>query len=246
MKSLAADIHFAAIAPARAVDEIAAQVRGMVADGRLRPGARLPSERELALRLQVSRNTLREALRTLEHAGLIEMRKGASGGAFVREGNAGAIVAGLSDLYHLGAITPQQLTEARIWLTELVVRVACARASDEDFALLDANVEASSRANDAHDFDERQKLNREFHVILARSTRNPIIAATMESVMAVFGHFIEKIGPRENAYTLPARKRFMKHLRARDAEAATAEMTRYLKRLNTEYLARWNELAAAA
>lgn len=246
MKARAADLTFAAIAPARAVDEIAAQVRGMIADGRLKPGDRLPSERELALRLQVSRNTLREALRTLEHAGLIEMRKGASGGAFVREGNAGAIVAGLSDLYHLGAITPQQLTEARIWLAELVVRVACQRATQQDFDALDANIAASAKATADGDFDERQKLNREFHVILARATQNPIIAATMESVMAVFGHFIEKIGPRENAYTLPSRKRFMKHLRARDAEAATTEMTRYLKRLNTEYLARWNELAAAA
>src|SRR3954471_1403222 len=246
MKTAASELTFAAISPARAVDEIAAQVRGMVADGRLKPGDRLPSERELALRLQVSRNTLREALRTLEHAGLIEMRKGASGGAFVREGSAGAIVTGLSDLYHLGAITPQQLTDARIWLTEMVVRVACERASEADFDALDANVEASSQADAAGRFDLRQKLNREFHVLLARSTQNPIIAATMESVMAVFGHFIEKIGPSENAYTLPSRKRFMKHLRNRDAEAATTEMIKYLKRLNTEYLARWNELAAAA
>lgn len=246
MKAPAAELTFAAISPARAVDEIAAQVRGMVADGRLKPGDRLPSERELALRLQVSRNTLREALRTLEHAGLIEMRKGASGGAFVRTGNAGAIVTGLSDLYHLGAISPQQLTEARIWLTELVVRVACERATEQDFEELDANVEAASVANDAGRFDERQKLNREFHVILARSTQNPIVAVTMESVMGVFGQFIEKIGPSENPYTLPSRKRFMKHLRHRDAEAATTEMTKYLKRLNTEYLARWSEHAAAA
>lgn len=245
MKAAPSDLAFAAITPARAVDEIAAQVRGMIADGRLKPGDRFPSERELSLRLQVSRNTLREALRTLEHAGLIEMRKGASGGAFVRTGHAGAIVTGLSDLYHLGGITPQQLTEARIWLTELVVRAACERATEEDFAELEANVEAASQANEAGRFDERQKLNRAFHVILARSTRNPIVAVTMEGVMAVFGQFIEKIGPSENPYTLPARKRFMKHLRSRDADAATAEMSRYLRRLNTEYLARWDERSGA-
>ncbi|MFA7556174.1 MAG: GntR family transcriptional regulator [Hydrogenophaga sp.] len=107
---------FSAIVPARAADEISAQVREMIASGRLRPGDRLPSERELSARMQVSRNTLREALRALEHAGIIEMRKGATGGAFVRSGSSGAIVNGLRDLYHLGAITPQQLTEARVWL----------------------------------------------------------------------------------------------------------------------------------
>ncbi|MDQ2734951.1 MAG: FCD domain-containing protein [Pseudomonadota bacterium] len=246
MKARAAEPSFVVISPARAVDEIAAQVRGMIADGRLKPGDRLPSERELALRLQVSRNTLREAQRALEHAGLIEMRKGASGGAFVRTGSAAAIVTGLSDFYHLGAISPQQLTEARVWLSELVVRVACERATEQDFELLEANVKAVSKANADGRFDERQKLNREFHVILARSTHNPIIAINMESVMAVLGQFIAKIGPRDNPYTLPSRKRFVKHLRSRDAGAATAEMTRYLRRLNNEYLARWNEQATAA
>ena len=68
-------LTFAAISPARAVDEIATQIRGMVASGRLKPGDKLPSERELSQLLQVSRNTLREALRTLENAGLVEMRK---------------------------------------------------------------------------------------------------------------------------------------------------------------------------
>ncbi|HSW19061.1 MAG TPA: GntR family transcriptional regulator [Ramlibacter sp.] len=246
MKTDTTALTFAAISPARAVDEIAAQVRSMVAGGQLKPGDRLPSERELAARLQVSRNTLREALRTLEHAGLIEMRKGASGGAFVRSGSGGVIVTGLSDLYHLGAISPLQLTEARIWLSDMVVRVACERATDADLDLLDANIEAATRAHVAGRFDERQRLHREFHVILSRATQNPIIAITMESVMGVFGQFIEKIGPSENPYTIPSRKRFMKHLRNRDAEAAALEMAKHLRRLHSQYLARWNEQAAAA
>ena len=54
---------FAAVAPARAADEIARQIRELVASGQIKPGDRLPSERDLAQRLHVSRNTLREALR---------------------------------------------------------------------------------------------------------------------------------------------------------------------------------------
>jgi DNA-binding FadR family transcriptional regulator len=239
-------VEFAAIAPARAVDEIAAQVRDMVADGRLKPGDRLPSERDLSARLNVSRNTLREALRTLEHAGLVEMRKGATGGAFVRQGHSGVIVNGLRDLYHLGAITPQQLTEARIWLSDLVVRVAAERATDADLAALEANVAAATQANEAGDFDRRQQLHREFHVILARATGNPILAITMESIMSVFGRFIEQIGPRENPYTLPSRKRFLKHLKNRDADAAVAEMAKHLRRLHDQYLTLWTERATQA
>lgn len=234
-------LQFAVITPSRAVDGIAAQVRDMIASGRLKPGDRLPSERDLAARLNVSRNTLREALRALEHAGIVEMRKGATGGAFVRHGSSGVIVNGLRDLYHLGAITPQQLTEARVWISEIVVRIACERASEEDFAALEANIEASAKAPD---FDERALHNREFHVILARATRNPIMVITMESIMAVFGNFIAQIGPSDNTFILPSRRRFMKHLRARDAAAAAAEMKKALARLQTKYMDQWDARSA--
>lgn len=67
-------------------------------------GSRLPSERALAEQFGVSRNTLREALRSLEHAGLVRLQKGATGGAFITEGNGQVITTGLMDMYHLGAI----------------------------------------------------------------------------------------------------------------------------------------------
>lgn len=236
---------FSAITPHRAFEEIADQIRALVANGRLRPGDRLPPERELAAAFRVSRNTLREALRALELAGMIESRKGASGGAFVRPGSPQVVVGGMRDLYHLGAITPEHLTEARIWLSEMVVRVVCERATEEDFAALETNVDAMRRADAAGDFDGRQRLNREFHVILARATRNPIVAITMEGVMAVLGQFIAQIGPGTNPFTLPSRERFLRLLRARDADAAVGEMASFLKRMQKSYLAQWKERGAA-
>jgi len=160
----------------------------------------------------------------------------------VRPGSSGVIVNGLRDLYHLGAITPQQLTEARVWMSEIVVRIACERATDEDFAALDANIDAAAKAPD---FDRRARHNREFHVILARATRNPIMVITMESIMAVFGNFIAQIGPSDNTFILPSRRRFMKHLRARDAAAAAAEMKKALARLQTKYMDQWDARSAA-
>ena len=109
----------------RTFDEAADKVRALLFNGTLRPGDRLPAERELSALLGISRPALREALRALELAGMIESRKGAAGGAFVRPGNAQVVVGGMRDLYHLGAITPEHLTEARIWLSEMVVRVVC-------------------------------------------------------------------------------------------------------------------------
>src|SRR5690606_12187781 len=213
----------------------------MLAKGQLKPGDKLPSERDLAARLHVSRNTLREALRTLERAGILELRKGATGGAYILHGSSGAIVNGLSDLYHLGAITPHQLTESRIWISEIVVRVACERATEEDLQALEANIAAAQRADAEDHFDDRQRLNREFHLILASITRNPIIQSTMEGIMGVLGLFIARIGARPNPFTIPSRLRLMKHLRARNAEAAVAEVIKHLHGLHDEYLALWAE-----
>jgi len=233
-------LGFEPIAPSRAFEEIAAQIRELVATGRLKPGDRLPAERDLSAKFKVSRNTLREALRALELSGMIELRKGASGGAFVVPGNSGVVVNGLRDLYHLGAIKPDHLTEARVWLSTIVVRVACERATEEDLKALEENVALAAKATKAGDFDQRAELHRQFHNLLAATTRNPIIEITMEAVMEVMREFIKTIGPSDNDYTLPSRRRLLKHLRARDADAAVAEMSKFLDRLQANYLQLWN------
>ena len=237
----ASTLGFAPIAPQRAFEEIAAQIRELVATGRLKPGDRLPAERTLSAKFNVSRNTLREALRALELSGMIELRKGATGGAFVLPGSSGVIVNGLRDLYHLGAITPQHLTEARIWMSAVVVRVACERITEEDLQALEANVDAAVKAEKAGNFAERAALHQEFHNLLAATTRNPIILVTMEGMTEVMRQFIKGIGPSDNPYTIPSRRRLLKHLRARDGDAAVLEMTKFLQRLEVKYLALWNE-----
>lgn len=229
---------FRAIRPARAFDEIAAQIRAELAEGRLQVGSRLPSERALSEQFGVSRNTLREALRSLEHAGLIRLHKGAHGGAFISERSGDAIIAGLMDMYHLGAIQPAQLTEARIWLEEIVVREACRRATEQDFEALETNVREAAEATRTGDFALRAHKHLEFHRMLTRMTGNPIMVIVMNGVLDVLAHFIGKIGQQENPYVVPSRRRFMKHFRARDADKSVAEMTAHLKRLQRTYLSR--------
>ncbi|GAA5232350.1 FadR family transcriptional regulator [Verticiella sediminum] len=232
-------LEFVPIVPQRAFEDIAGQIRGLIASGRLKPGDRLPAERKLSAQFNVSRNTMREALRALELSGLVELRKGAAGGAFVLPGSPDVIVNGLMNLYHLGAISPAQLTEARIWLTAVVVRVACERVTEEDLAALEANIAAATAARDAGDFERRARLQVEFHVRLAETTRNPVLHATMMGVSEVLQEFIRGIGPSDNPYVLPSRRRFMQHLRKRDADAAVAEMTKLLERLRVSYLSQW-------
>jgi GntR family transcriptional repressor for pyruvate dehydrogenase complex len=229
--------RFRPVTTSRAFEGIAQQVRRELAAGRLKAGDRLPPERELAEQFGVSRNTLREALRSLENSGLLRLQKGAWGGAFVRESSGDAIIAGLRDMFHLGAIAPEHLTEARVMIESIAVRVACERATSEDVAALNANIaEAAKAARAKAEFYHQAAIHLDFHRILAHATKNPVMVIVMEALLDVMQHFIRAIGQTRNPWVLPSRRRFMKHFAARESDAAVAEIENHLERLNRYYL----------
>jgi hypothetical protein len=229
-------LNFQPIRSTRAFEEIAAQIRTELAEGRLRVGNRLPSERALSEQFGVSRNTLREALRSLEHAGLVRLQKGATGGAFITEVNGDTITTSMLDMFHVGAISPEKLTEARIWLESVIVREACQKARPEDLQLLRDNILQVGKAKSDGNFQRRVETHLEFHRILARMTGNPIMVIMMDGLLSVLRHFVFSIGNYENAFVIPSRQRFMKCMEARDVEGAVAEMESSLKRLQKSYL----------
>jgi DNA-binding FadR family transcriptional regulator len=227
---------FEPISVSRALDEIARQIRQEVMAGRLKPGQKLPPERDLCVRFGVSRNTLREALRALEISGLIELKKGATGGAFIKRGDKDVVITGLRDLYYLGSITPEQLTEARVMLADLVVRDVCVKATEADLEALQANVGAAEAAQKAGNIEERARINLEFHSLLAKISGNPILILTMEAILQVMAEFIAQIGYSENRFVLPARRRLLKLLAERNADEAASEMAAHLRRVHRYYL----------
>jgi GntR family transcriptional repressor for pyruvate dehydrogenase complex len=230
-------VEFRRIRTPRAFEEIADQIRKELSDRRLRAGDRLPPERTLAEQFGVSRNTLREALRSLENAGLLRLQKGATGGAFVRESTGDAIITGLRDMFHLGAISPEHLTEARVLIESIVVRAACERATAEDIEALNANILSAEGATRAKiDFYDQAAIHLEFHRIIARATKNPVMVIVMEALIDVMQHFIRAIGQQRNPWVIPSRRRFMKHFEAGDSDKAVAEMEQHLDRLNRHYL----------
>ncbi len=232
-----APVEFRPIKTPRAFEEIADQIRLELSNRRLRPGDRLPAERALAEQFGVSRNTLREALRSLENSGLLRLQKGASGGAFVRESTGEAVITAMRDMFHLGAIQPGDLTEARVLIESIAVRVACERATAEDIEALKVNIASAERAaREKTDFYDQAAIHLDFHRIIARATKNPVMVIVMEALLDVMQHFIRAIGQQRNPWVLPSRRRFMKHFETRDSDAAVAEMVQHLERLNRYYL----------
>jgi GntR family transcriptional repressor for pyruvate dehydrogenase complex len=230
-------VEFKRIRSVRAFEEIVDQIRAEVSNQRLRAGDRLPPERALAAQFGVSRNTLREALRSLENSGLLRLQTGASGGAFVREATGDAIVTGLRDMFNLGAVQPEDLTEARVMIESIAVRAACERATPDDIEAMKANIATAEKAvRDKIDFFDQAAIHLDFHRIIARATKNPVMVIVMEALIDVMRHFIEAIGQKRNPWVIPSRRRFIKHFEAGQADSAVAEMEAHLERLNRHYL----------
>ena len=221
----------------RAFESVADQIRQQLSTGALKPGDRLPPERELAEQFNLSRNTVREALRALEMSGVLQFRKGASGGAFVREAQGDAVVSGFTDLFRLGVITPENLIEARRIVAVEVARLACQRAKPADLAELDQNILDSEAATAAGDTKRRVEVNLGFHAILARATGNLLLVILNNALSEVQGRLLEVQTPLPNNKVMLSRKRFMRHMHARDVDAAVLEMQAHLNALQKHYLA---------
>jgi GntR family transcriptional repressor for pyruvate dehydrogenase complex len=226
------EVTFAPAQATRAFDDVVRQIRERVYTGELRPGDRLPSERAMSEQFGVSRNMVREALRMLEITGIVELRKGAAGGAFICRGRPELVARSLSDMLRLSAFTLSDMTEARMWLSSTIVRAACERATEEDIARLQANVSEAAELAASEDWASVAVVNIEFHNLLASASGNPVLAMIQRSVMDVMRQISLVAGPIRSDITIKSRVRFLRHLRNRDQEKAVIEMERNLKRVH--------------
>ncbi|WP_439590256.1 FadR/GntR family transcriptional regulator [Hydrogenophaga sp.] len=217
--------------PSRAFEDICRGIRAQIASGDLLPGDKLPAERELAEQLGVGRNAVREALRSLENGGVVELRKGRGGGAFILPTNARRITHAMQELHDIGSYTLEELTEARILMVEQMVRLSCERATDDDFSALQKNVDELEQLTKANEMAKRQERVVGFYHLLAAATRNRVLMLLDSSLIDLISVFVERAwqdGNPQLTTLVASRRRVLKHMRARDADKAVAELSRQL------------------
>jgi GntR family transcriptional repressor for pyruvate dehydrogenase complex len=218
--------------PSRAFDTICQTIRDLLADGSLKPGDKLPAERQLAEQFGVGRSALREALRTLEATGVLTLKKGAHGGAFIREGDPSRVTQVIQDLLHLGSISLENLTEARIVIQESIIRFACERATPADLAALDACIDREEQLTKEKKFSERLNVSMEFYELLAAAAHNPVLSITVDAMTKILLSVLRILHStgvtKPNSNLMQARRAFMAKLHARDAVGAAAELKAHL------------------
>jgi DNA-binding FadR family transcriptional regulator len=219
----------------RQFEAICDQVRQQLLRGDLRPGDRLPGEREMAEQFKVSRSVVREATRSLESIGVVESRTGVNGGVFVRGSTPVGITQAMNDMVSLGQMPIGTVTETRIEITCMAIRLACVRATDADFDAIKADIDLHAELFKFGGGSRNARSMGEFYRLIAQSTHNDMIVMIVDAVSEVMRTLLARIDPAPHPDMIAVRRKVLRHLRARDAEKACAALSVHLAHLN-DYL----------
>ncbi|HEY5482593.1 MAG TPA: FadR/GntR family transcriptional regulator [Propionibacteriaceae bacterium] len=204
---------------------IASHLEEELLSGRLPAGTKLPSERQLAARLGVSRPVVREVIRTLVERGLLEVSPGR--GAYARAMEPIDIAAPMTSVYRRRNATPRDLVEARTMLESETAAYAAGRATP---AAIDELSVLVVRIDEATDAIEKARADVAFHARLARASGNPVIETMFVSITGLaFEHMLRSSAdPQIAAEANPYHAEVVEAIRAGDAVRARKAMRDHL------------------
>ena len=221
------EMGIAPIKSTRIYQEIVRQVKGMIAEGRLKSGDQLPPERDLAEKFVVSRTSVREALRALESLGLVEIRPGE--GTFVREVSVESLIEPLALVMLSQREAIGELFEARRLIEPALAALAARRATPEDVQEMERILEAQAKEVAAGRTGLEQDA--QFHSAIGAAAHNRAITRIAHAVMDLLRQ------SREDSLNTPGRpdrshndhRRLLAAIRARDENAARQAMIDHLE-----------------
>ena len=207
-------------------EQVAEQLMAMLRDRQLRPGDKLPPERELAAMMQVSRPSLREALRALSMMNVLEVRQGA--GTFVTSLETELLVEHLDFVLSLDESSLIELFEARKIVEIGIAGLAAQRITGEELAELEAGL---ARSQDTlHHPVDFLRADEQLHKTIIKAARNPIMSRVIDSISRLLlvsrSRTVEIAGVRER--TVEDHRAIVAALKRRDPEAAQEAMLQHL------------------
>ncbi len=210
----------------RLADQVTSQLKESIFLGQYQPGQRMPTEQGLVEAFGVSRVIVREAVRNLEMAGLIEIKRGPKGGAFVLPMKHDAVSQVMRDALKMGNGSVEDIMEVRLDVEPIVAGLAALRATGEDVAML---TEALQRMPQAPG-DEYVAWNVNFHRLLARSSHNPVYDILVNILMDFTERLILKIKPSERIiHDTTSHPALLERVRLGDSEGAQKKMRSHLE-----------------
>ena len=201
--------EFEAVRRTKVYEQAAQQLQRMIRDGLIKPGEKLPPERELAEMLQVSRGSLRDAIRTLELMGLVEPRQGE--GTVVCDPSAKSLINPLATVLFRQRELVGDLLEFRRMIEPTLAGRAAQNASDEELVYMEDILRRQKEKVDQGELAIEE--DSEFHYAIAQAARNSVVLKVLDAFMDLLRE------TRERSLQLEGRlqKSFVGHRRISDA-----------------------------
>ncbi|HEY6758722.1 MAG TPA: FCD domain-containing protein [Baekduia sp.] len=218
------DTVFAPVRSQTAFEETLERLGTAIKLGLLAPGARLPAERELCTRLEISRSTLRQALTALAQSGHLHAIRGRGGGTFVAEPPPP-----VDPPTHAILASWHDACDVRLGVELGIASLAALRATEEELAPLDELVVAMDDM--AEDFPAYRQADVRFHIGLAEATRSPRLVAMATEAQGQMTDLISYIAhpPEILEHANAQHAQMLARIRARDADAAVRIMAEHLR-----------------
>lgn len=182
-------MEFQPIRTKKIYEEIIEQIKTLIAEGKLRPGDKLISERELAVKMQVGRSAVREAFRALEAMQIIEIRPGE--GTYIREASTDYIIEALSLVLSTKQKTTHELMELRKILEEDCAVLAATRRTEDDLQAMKKQLEQMAR--DINEGKMGYESDLGFHYAIYKASGNTIIFRLMATLRDTVRHALREI-----------------------------------------------------
>ncbi|MEL6217088.1 MAG: FCD domain-containing protein [Pseudomonadota bacterium] len=181
--SSAEETIFEQIAIDRVADAVVDQIEQLIVSGVLRPGQKLPPERELSDALGVSRPKLREAFQTLVGRGLVDIRR--SEGAFIKPLTNEALSGAMIDLFARHRSAFLDFLEYRREQESFAAHLAAQRATETDHDILRALLQEMETAHNENDLRAEAEIDLRFHMAIIDASHNAMMVHVMRSIYAL-------------------------------------------------------------
>lgn len=213
----------------KASDVLAHELRERILEGEFVAGVGLPSEREIVAQTGMSRTTVREALRILEVQGLIRIKSGRTGGAFVQQPGEDVMVNTVGLLVRGQRIRLSALVETREAIEPYCARLAAIHRTDKDLVMLERL--NSDIADPEHDLASFLDANVEWHIAVARASANEMLAGLMVGLSRAIRAATDDeafVDEEVRTSAVHAHEGVMAAIRSKDEDAAFRRMSRHL------------------
>jgi DNA-binding FadR family transcriptional regulator len=226
---------FKSVRTDRISQAIADQIKEAIFQKKIKVGDKLPSERKMMEQFEASRVTVREALKNLEFSGILEIKRGTQGGAFVRDPDVKFVYNFLQDMFSMGNIKVSDLTEARLAVEPFLVKLASMRISEEALGQLRQNILETKACLQKNNHSDARLLNLEFHRIIAQASENQVIFFMIDSIMDIMENDIGAIhiSSDDVERTLHFHEQIYEAIQSRDHEKAQDLMLSHIGQIQT-------------